>query len=439
MGVTYKLKEEVINFVLEIKRDFPDTSCRQIASLASEKFKIEISKSSVNSILQRSALSSSVGRRNLYAKFPKKFEIPAEKKTQITEVFKNMQLDDKGELKAGKTAHIETVVSLEVDEVAKKELENKNLTLLGVGMNKSVPVFQDSGVEKVLSKNFAYAGIVFLKAAARDVLARELWSDEEQENRILQYLCLDRYGITEHDSEKALKNLEALFSMQTRRAFSFGNLNAKESIDVGVTVIKAIKIVLDDGRYFYFSPDDLAVCEDIDEAVAAPYQRCLDVCADGFLINRIPLVLNISSHCSLETEAAVDSLINGSSTLKKICFLDQLKNVFFEIKHIPNLPRKLVKARGRIRLSDKGARDWKGFIFDEQKILDDNIGDLIFERMKQRFFYGIEANKGEDFWKKIFSLSGEIVKNENVTQIKLNLEGGTFDFAVVDRIKEINF
>lgn len=63
MGVIYKLKPEVREFILETKKNDPNISCRKLAKLASEKFSSPISKSTVNSVLKSLGLSLPVGRR----------------------------------------------------------------------------------------------------------------------------------------------------------------------------------------------------------------------------------------------------------------------------------------------------------------------------------------------------------------------------------------
>lgn len=63
MGYIYKILPEVTRFVIAKKRQFPDMSCRKLASEASEKFRIKVSKSSVNNIIKKENLSSFVGRR----------------------------------------------------------------------------------------------------------------------------------------------------------------------------------------------------------------------------------------------------------------------------------------------------------------------------------------------------------------------------------------
>lgn len=63
MGVVHKLKPEVREFIIEQKKLKPSLSCRVFAVLIEEKFKIKLSKSSINSIFKEAGLSMPVGRR----------------------------------------------------------------------------------------------------------------------------------------------------------------------------------------------------------------------------------------------------------------------------------------------------------------------------------------------------------------------------------------
>ena len=63
MGVIHKIKLEVVDFILKSKDKNRNYSCRKLASLATEKFAIKISKSSINSLIKKSGLSMLVGRR----------------------------------------------------------------------------------------------------------------------------------------------------------------------------------------------------------------------------------------------------------------------------------------------------------------------------------------------------------------------------------------
>ena len=83
MGVVHKLKQEVLDFIVDSKRDDPKLSCRQISALVEEKFDVHVSKSSVNNVLKKSNLSSNVGRRSNKSEEDKQFKIPSNKKEQL--------------------------------------------------------------------------------------------------------------------------------------------------------------------------------------------------------------------------------------------------------------------------------------------------------------------------------------------------------------------
>ncbi len=89
MGVIYKLKEDLITFIINQKKEKPYLSCRNLVGIIHQNFQIEVSKSSINTVLKGAHLSSPVGRRPLVAEEGftlskmKKFQIPAEKKTWL--------------------------------------------------------------------------------------------------------------------------------------------------------------------------------------------------------------------------------------------------------------------------------------------------------------------------------------------------------------------
>ncbi|MDD5692813.1 MAG: hypothetical protein PHP10_06545, partial [Candidatus Omnitrophica bacterium] len=74
MGVVHKLKPEVINFIVENKKNNPSLSCRSLTSLIFEKLNIRVSKSSINAIFKENNLSMPIGRRRTKSK--KKFNMP---------------------------------------------------------------------------------------------------------------------------------------------------------------------------------------------------------------------------------------------------------------------------------------------------------------------------------------------------------------------------
>ena len=63
MGIIYKLKPQIKDYILEQKRANPTLSCRSLVALAENKFQIKVSKSSINAIIKNAGLSMPIGRR----------------------------------------------------------------------------------------------------------------------------------------------------------------------------------------------------------------------------------------------------------------------------------------------------------------------------------------------------------------------------------------
>ncbi len=84
MGVVHKLTQEIIDFILSQKKENPSLSCRSMTRLVSERFGMDVSKSSINNLLKEERLSSPVGRRSASLRTNKKqFKIPEIKRSQI--------------------------------------------------------------------------------------------------------------------------------------------------------------------------------------------------------------------------------------------------------------------------------------------------------------------------------------------------------------------
>ncbi len=106
MGVTYKLKPEIIARIVQKKKDSPSISCRALAEIIGQEFGQDISKSSISSILKQAQLSNPVGRRSGSVRvkdngLPKKFQLPEKKKKEI---FSGLSQYDVG---PGNTLHVQ--------------------------------------------------------------------------------------------------------------------------------------------------------------------------------------------------------------------------------------------------------------------------------------------------------------------------------------------
>jgi len=83
MGVVYKLKKEIVDFIINRKKEDPSLSCRKLVNVVAHAFGIKLSKSSINAILKNAFLSSPIGRRAQEDSRPSKFQIPEEKKKNL--------------------------------------------------------------------------------------------------------------------------------------------------------------------------------------------------------------------------------------------------------------------------------------------------------------------------------------------------------------------
>ncbi len=70
----YKLKPEIVNFIVEQKKLNSVLSCRRLVPLVAEKFKILISKSLINAVIKEANLSNKVGRTRIREKTPESIQ-----------------------------------------------------------------------------------------------------------------------------------------------------------------------------------------------------------------------------------------------------------------------------------------------------------------------------------------------------------------------------
>lgn len=181
MGVTYKLKQEVIDYILELKRNDPSLSCRKISDLSTDHFNKPISKSSVNGVLKTSSLSSPIGRRAKKEKKEEKFQIPKHRKEQI---FGNVPSAFLKEKKPAPVISVPKVVP--TSPVLVKPLVSPE----------PVPLAELLPPVKVMQP-IENLGVLFLKVAE--------WQTKRQ--GVLRFLC-EKFGPLPCD-EKTLKLAEA--------------------------------------------------------------------------------------------------------------------------------------------------------------------------------------------------------------------------------------
>lgn len=66
----YKLKSEIREFIIQKAREHPELGCRKLSGLIQEAFRVDISKSSVGTVLKSEGLNKAVGRRSVLIPAP---------------------------------------------------------------------------------------------------------------------------------------------------------------------------------------------------------------------------------------------------------------------------------------------------------------------------------------------------------------------------------
>lgn len=183
MGVIHKLRGDVISFIITLKKNNPSIGVRQLAVLTSEQFHVQVSKSSVNSVLKKSALSSSVGRRSGITVRPEKFSIPSVKKDQISKSmrgagFRKEELllaEEKGPVQE-RPLPSKLPVEKELDEEAEETGASPAEILEGQDFSGHVEALRkDRRVQGTAISDGA--GFIFLKAAQWDVSTHSLMAE----------------------------------------------------------------------------------------------------------------------------------------------------------------------------------------------------------------------------------------------------------------------
>jgi hypothetical protein len=113
MGVRYKLRDDIVEFIKFKKREDPALSCRKLVGVIKRSFAMDVSKSSVNEVIKDYKLSGPVGRP-ARVKPPKNFSIPEDKKQQLMDNVKPfLSAESAVAPEAAPEARIETVAEIQ--------------------------------------------------------------------------------------------------------------------------------------------------------------------------------------------------------------------------------------------------------------------------------------------------------------------------------------
>ncbi|MDD3374205.1 MAG: hypothetical protein PHY73_00585 [Candidatus Omnitrophica bacterium] len=265
MGVTYKLKKEVVDYILLQKRTSPSLSCRKISDLASQFFQKKISKSSVNTILKTFLLSSPIGRRSREDKKQEKFKIPEYRKKEL---FVNVPRELLGEEPAA-------VVVQEKKEYPLKKLGSFILKAAELQIAKEgfVSFLTDSAAQSGLAGSFLYAPLFGI--SDQSVLAEEIgWQKINGINASPPTQEI-------HQATAMLKDLE----------------NKKQEISLKsseiFTEVKCFKFILKNGNIFCIDAQFNSVWtkDNVHSSFSLPLEKSLDFLSKKIATNIRPIVL----------------------------------------------------------------------------------------------------------------------------------------------------
>ncbi|MFH1458422.1 MAG: hypothetical protein ABIG31_04565 [Candidatus Omnitrophota bacterium] len=245
MGVIYKLKQEVINFILEQKKANPVLSCRQLTKLIEDKFQIKVSKSSINSIIKQAGLSMPVGRRIKKRRRPKTPQIHIMPKIPPVPM-----LEFKQELPAKPEEPKKPVI----EEPGKPIVQKETLIPVPVELSPEIELKKpEAPLEPICT------GAIFLKAADC-LMGGSYYMAEGMKNRLrkqgkelitnIEFLIyLQLLGLKREFTEKELRELWPLVGRRVTNADISSYLNELQSVEtISADLIKAISNTLQEIR-----------------------------------------------------------------------------------------------------------------------------------------------------------------------------------------------
>jgi hypothetical protein len=387
MGVIYKLKEEVIFFVVNKKNEDPNISCRNLALICSEKFNTPISKSSINTLLKNSNLSSSVGRRPV-SPLKKKFSIPIEKKKQLFDTIQKVSTSNV--VLKSSTFKNQTVLKTLPPIVENKKEDKRDLPI----KSELKKIFKTSEEDELVGSGdffkkvnelrrqqegeigpvYPDMGFVFFKAAEWELFFQESFLGEFARRHIAGYFPLELNAIFESILTLEILGIqtpEQIERYQNEGVWLFLGLKEKPDVITLLSLLKEttvtpqalfdykceiaqhmlqaaqIKFYLEDGaiiimdaqmRSFWLDSVSLSGLWPIHKSMAMLSQQ---------IINNLELPVFMLGHQKSEFLYGFYDLFTVFEDLpgrqiKKICFISQSGDEIAEYNSIPKMKRHFI-------------------------------------------------------------------------------------------------
>ncbi|MCA9398622.1 MAG: helix-turn-helix domain-containing protein [Candidatus Omnitrophica bacterium] len=361
MGVTHKLSQEVIDFIIARKKESPRIGVRKLADLVGETFQTKISKSSVNNVLKEANLSSSVGRRAQGT-----FKIPREKKEQLFVPQKKPEPPKK----------------VDKSEQIKKELEklNRPMSLMkdpvkssmggSIQAGQAPAVKTDEKANDVERQKLSWMGLIFLKAAQWEIFEKpplgqlltpyigkdqpdkiseaclyfrllNIVSDEDvrdsADNAIWYFSGLPTDTTVSHVSEWTQKGEEV------SQKLLFEALRLQNEMKMGVQTFCA---VLRDKTVVSFDASLTRLRTNTDKGSELPIDRAMGALSKRLVVNRQPLIFFFQDETMFESpdlQRAVRCFDYGvDNHISQVKALDGQGRELAEFSVIPNKRRLFV-------------------------------------------------------------------------------------------------
>ena len=300
MGVIYKLKDEVVHFIISEKQSNPLYSCRQLAESASAKFSLHLSKSSVHDVLKESGIITPRGRK------PKdKFEIPQEKKKQIQSSLSQAKL-----LLPSPARHPEerSDEGSQQNEILRSDLRMSDMRTFAQNDGKG-----GSQQNEILH---------FVQNDDMSPLKLKMSFDESVEETIL-------LPYEEHKPEIEISpEYEGAGKIFLKAALWDLGLFSEENIkpvdwEYYLTYTKGVKVLLENDKSFFIE-------------MSLPIERCIKEVADALVSNIRPFLVDKVSDEELLKDCMDAQL---GSRMQNIYIVDQKDHNMFEISNIVDLKR----------------------------------------------------------------------------------------------------
>lgn len=277
MGVIHKLKAEVVRFVIDIKKENPDISCRKLVGVVKEKFQIAVSKSSINAIIKTVNLSSPVGRRVKQNRNVSEFKIPDYQRSELFKI----------------PPHLTAIADSNVQSPSNNETPLLMVSDLGV--------------------HCEGLGSFFLKAAEWEVCGSSIlgnlfrdYKNIEAISDLLMYLKIFEHDkatmINDRDNWKAWKLRS--FDQRIHREEIIGFINAAgDPRDLSLKLsnlcsqlfceINYIRLSLEDGTSLYIDARFNTLCSTSNSSLGAmPLNKASSILSSNFVVNIQPVIIH---------------------------------------------------------------------------------------------------------------------------------------------------